>query len=209
MNIAFINGSPKRKDSASGALLADLKQLIPSEHLIKEFNLNKDFITEKDIEALHNCSVWVFAFPLYVDSIPSHLLSCFCQLEQTEFNRNNIYVYGLVNCGFYEGEQTQYAMSMMEIWCDKVGLNWGMGVGFGGGGGLAQMKSIPLGKGPKKTLGKSLAVCADAISKGISIDNVYTSINLPRFVYKFFAESTWKKSIKANGGKVKDLNKKL
>lgn len=52
-------------------------------------------------------------------------------------------------------------------------------------------------------------MCADAILKGISKDNVYVSINLPRSVYKFIAESNWKKGIKSNGGKFKDLSKKL
>ena len=208
MNIALINGSPKTKASASGALLEDLKQLLPNEHHIKLLHLNKPALTIEDITTLQDCSAWVFAFPLYVDAIPSHLLSCLCQLEQADFNRNDIHVYSFVNCGFYEGKQTKYAMGVIETWCRKTGLKWGMGVGFGGGGALVSMKNAPLEKGPKRTLGKSLTLFVEAILRQDQKDNIYTSIAFPRFLYKIIIESIWKKAIKKNGGKVKDLKKR-
>jgi len=209
MKIALINGSPKRKESISGIILEELKQLLPTEHHIETFNINKPSLTEDEIEKLQSCTAWVFAFPLYIDSIPSQLLSCLCQLEQAGFDRNGKHVYAIVNCGFYEGKQTRHALSMMEVWCQKADLMWGMGIGFGGGGGLAYMKRIPQGRGPKRSLGKSLTVLVDAILLQDSKDNIYASITLPRFVYKFISEFIWKKAIKANGGKVSDLDRKL
>jgi len=209
MNIALINGSPRKKDSSSGALLEDIKQLLPAEHHIKEFHLNKSELTEEDIKEMQNCTAWVFAFPLYVDAIPSQLLSCLCQLEKAEFDGSGAHVYAFVNCGFYEGRQARHALSIMEVWCQKAGLQWGMGVGFGGGGPLAKMGNIPLGKGPKRTLGNILSVLVDAILALDSKDNVFASISLPRFVYRFASEVNWRKSIKANGGKVRDLDRRL
>ena len=208
MKIALINGSPKRKGSSSSALLEDLKKLLPDEHQIKQFHFNKPLLTEDEITELQDCSAWVFAFPLYVDSIPSHLLSCLCQLEQADFNRNGIHIYTFVNCGFYEGKQNTYALSIMENWCYKAGLNWGMGIGFGGGGALSSMKNAPLEKGPKRNLGISLTVFVEAISRQDQKDNIITSIAFPRFLYKLIIELEWRKSIKANGGKVKDLKKR-
>jgi len=209
MNIGLINGSPKAKgNSSSEVLLDDLNSLFQIDITVQKFHFNKPMITDQVIENLRHCQAWVFAFPLYVDGIPSHLLSCLKQLEQADFKGKDIRVYVIINCGFHEARQNRHAMAMMEIWCEKTGLKWGMGIGLGGGGSLTQMRNVPLGKGPKTALGKSLAVLSEAILNKEKKDAHYISINLPRFVYKFSADIGWNKLIKANGGKVKDLKRR-
>ena len=208
MKIALIDGSSKNKESNSSQMLKHLQELLPAEYTFQTFHLNKPLLTVEQITQLSNCSVWVFAFGIYVDGIPSHLLSCLRQLETATFNREHIHVYGLINCGLYEGKQTRHAMSMMEIWSQKTGLKWGMGVGFGGSGGLIHMASLPLGKGPKKKLKKVLETCANAISTQSKVANVYTSIGIPRFLNNKMVEISFKQSIKKNGGKVKDLKRR-
>jgi hypothetical protein len=76
---------------------------------------------------LTECNVLVFAFPLYVDGIPSHLLNCLRKLEKFfgGLDKKDIMVYSLGNCGFYEGDQNKLAIEMMENWCAKAGLKWG------------------------------------------------------------------------------------
>ena len=37
---------------------------------------------QEDIDRLLEAEAWVFAFPLYIDCLPSHLLSCLEQLEK-------------------------------------------------------------------------------------------------------------------------------
>ncbi len=81
MKIAFINGSPKIKGSASACILKDLK-LFLNNNIISEYNFNKKKLTLKQMEELARCDILVFAFPLYVDGIPSHLLNCLIQLEK-------------------------------------------------------------------------------------------------------------------------------
>ena len=76
MKIALINGSPKRKDSASGLILKELQGLIPSENEIINLHFTKKQPVSSDLELLQDCSIMDLAFPLYVDSLPSHLLSC-------------------------------------------------------------------------------------------------------------------------------------
>ena len=209
MNIALINGSPKRKESSSGTLLQDLRSLLPATHNIKEFAMNKPSLTEAEIIELQSFSTWVFAQPLYIDGLPSHLLSCLCQLEQELSTDKAIHVYVIVNGGLYEGKQSHHALAIMENWCRKAGLQWGMGIGYGGGGGMAQMKNVPLGKGPKSTLGKAYTTFAEAILSQGTGENIYTSIAFPRFLYKFMAEMHWRKRLKQNGGKKRELNKRL
>lgn len=106
MKIAFINGSPKIKDSASSYILQELKVFLKDEsNMISEYYFRKSQLSTKEIEQLTEYNILVFAFPLYVDGIPSHLLNCLMQLEKPFANikEKNIMVCSLVNCGFYEG----------------------------------------------------------------------------------------------------------
>lgn len=135
---------------------------------------------------------------LYVDGIPSNLLACLEQLEKAEI-KQNIGVYCIVNCGFYEGIQCKTAIDILKNWSDKLGLSWGMGIGFGGGGGLAYMGKYPVGKDPKVSLGKSLGFMSERILHRESAENKFISINFPRFLYKFGAESGWRQVMKENG----------
>lgn len=206
MKIALINGSPKSKNSASGELLNELKPRITNSAIINEFCFNKPQIDDTTISQLNDCDVWVFSFPLYVDGVPSQLLSCLYQIEKSSVVNKNIMVFGIVNCGFYEGKQNAIALEILKNWCDKLKLQWGMGVGLGGGGGLAQMQFAPLGVGPKKTLGKAFFTLKNNIESKTTAPNIYLSIDFPRWLYKAFAQMGWKQMIKKNGGKAKDLD---
>jgi len=209
VKIALINASPKKTESASGALLDELKRVVPTEHNLKEFRMDNPSITEDEIKELSNFPVWVFAFPLYVDGVPSHVLSCLCMIEKAGIADKDIHVYAIVNCGFFEGTQTRHSFAIMENWCRKSSLTWGMGVGYGCGGGILSVRNIPLGKGPKASLGKAYAVFVDAILSLTSKENFYASFSFPRLLYKITGEMGWRRLIKANGGTPKDLDKKL
>lgn len=205
MRIAMINGSPKGKNSASRVLLQDLKSCLTENVEIKEFNFSKFQIDERVISELYDCDALVFAYPLYVDGIPSHLLSCLCELEKAGFPNKNCTVFCIVNSGFFEGKQNAIAIEILKNWCNKLKLQWGMGIGVGGGGSLLQMQSVPLGTGPKKSLGKACASFKLCLEDKASVDDLYISVNLPRWAYKLGAEVGWKQMIKKNGGQVKDL----
>lgn len=208
MKIALINGSPKFKNSASGYILKELKNLLKNDdNTIYEYCFRKPQLDDKEISELTKCNTLIFAFPLYVDAIPSHLISCFIKLEQlfSELNEKDINVYALVNCGFYEGHQNRIALEIMENWSFKAGLNWKQGIGIGAGGMITATESIPLGHGPKKNLGKALKKISENILKNSPGQNIFITANFPRFLYKFSAEMGWKQLIKKNGLQKKDL----
>jgi multimeric flavodoxin WrbA len=207
MKIALINGSPKAKNSTSGYILQTLKPLLPNEHEIIECYFRIPHISNHDLEQIAECDILVFAFPLYVDGLPSHLINCLYQMEAF-FNTmptKKMVVYSLVNCGFYEGHQNAIAMEIMKNWCEKAKLNWGQGIGIGGGGMLPALAGVPDGQGPKKNLSRALKSIACSISAGATADDLYISPNFPRFVYKLGAEMGWRQQGKANGLKTKDL----
>ncbi|WP_019850187.1 hypothetical protein [Desulfitobacterium sp. PCE1] len=204
--IALINGSPKAKNSASKAVLQALRTFVNDGEII-EYDFRKPQLSIEHMEQLAEQDVWVLAFPLYVDGIPSHVLSCLAQLEN-HFKAKptpKVTVYCLVNCGFYEGEQCGLALEMVENWCAKSGWQWGQGLGIGAGGMLPAVKNVPVGSGPKKNLGKALETLAANIARRTGGDNLFITANFPRFAYKFAAEAGWRKMVKANGLKTEDL----
>ncbi|MFZ2538024.1 MAG: hypothetical protein WAX04_03885 [Oscillospiraceae bacterium] len=209
MKIAMINGSPKKATSSSAALLNDLKTCFSSDVSFTDYHFTNSIITEKLILELSSFDAIVFAFPLYVDAIPSQLLTCLCEIEKVGITNKKIHIYAISNCGFYEGEQNIIALEILENWCEKVGLVWGHGIGLGCGGALPEMSAVPLGKGPKTSLGKTLRKMATNIENVMSEESNYISLDFPRYIYKFAAEMGWRKMIKANGLKVKDLANRL
>ena len=119
MKIVLINGSPKVKKSASSVLLEDLKIQLCEKAQIVEAAFHTSTVSEETLEELRNADAWVFAYPLYVDGIPAHLLSCLVQLEEAHLKDRQIHIYGIVNCGFYEGtlsERYLYAASSAIIY---------------------------------------------------------------------------------------------
>ncbi len=208
MKIALINGSPKVKNSASGTLLEDIKGYVGEKAELATFGFHSSSISTETIDELAKTDTWVFAFPLYVDGIPGHLLSCLIQLEEARIQNPPIRIYGVVNCGFFEGIQAEHSLQLLQNWCSKVGFLWSGGIGVGGGGGLAMMPKMPPGQGPKAPIDKALTSLSELILKNESQDNQYVSVAFPRFLYKLGAQMGWRQMIKANGGKVKDLKKR-
>ena len=207
MRIALINGSPKRKDSASGALLEDLKDCFGNKAEIDEIGFHVPVLLENALEMLEKSDVWIFSYPLYVDGIPGHLLACLAQLETACLHNPNRRIYGIVNCGFYEGVQADLALAILQNWCEKVGYIWGSGIGIGGGGCLAMMPKMESGKGPKAPIDKAFRILAEQVLNHVSVENVYVSVAFPRAMYKMAAQMGWRQLIKANGGKASDLGK--
>lgn len=207
MRIALINGSPKVDNSSSSMLLEELKRYLGDKIEVVDFGFHAATISKNVIEELAKTDVWVFAYPLYVDGIPGHLLSCLTQLEEVHLKNPKLYIYGIVNCGFYEGVQAKFALKLLQNWTTKASFVWGGGVGVGGGGGLSMMPNMKPGQGPKAPIDKALHTLADTICKKEVQDNNYTSVAFPRFLYKMGAQMGWRQNIKKNGGKVKDLGK--
>ena len=207
MRIAFINGSPKVKDSASGVLLEDLTAYLGSQADVVNFGFHSSAVSKEEITELEKADAWVFCQPLYVDGIPGHLLSCLIQLEQAGIQKPEIRIYGIVNCGFYEGIQAETAFKVLGNWCRKMGMVWGGGVGIGGGGGLAMMPKMEPGHGPKAPIDQALKELSRKILCRETQENQYVSVGFPRFLYKLGGEMGWRQMIKANGGKARDLRK--
>ena len=238
MKIVLINGSPKVNGSASGILLEELKCYLPEageapetesaetveapetaqtaggkvpengKTVWTEIGLHTPVVSEEALRELAAAEAWVIACPLYVDGIPAHLLSCLVQLEKAQMQNRGISVYGIVNCGFYEGIQAEYALNILQNWCVKAGFAWSGGIGVGGAGGLAQMPKVKQGKGPRAPIEKALEALANIIRQRGVQEDCYVSVAFPRILYRLAAQTGWRLTIRANGGKGKDLGRR-
>ncbi|MCL2508314.1 MAG: hypothetical protein FWF05_03975 [Oscillospiraceae bacterium] len=192
MKIAFINGSPRKSKSVSSFLLKSLQEKLPGCEISDGWAGPFDAI--------------VFAFPLYVDGIPSTLLR-----ELAAHERGlpaGARAYALVNNGFYEGKQNAVAITILRNWCARAGLEWGQGVGVGAGG-MLQTVSVPVGRGPLKSLGRALDALAQNILTLGSGGDIFTSPNFPRRLYMIAAEIKFRMTVRKNGLKRRDVDRRL
>lgn len=206
MKILLMDGSPKSKGSTSAYLLKALEERLPDGNQVTWQDARA--ADPQDIAAaIKDADAVAIAFPLYVDSIPSHLLRLLEAVQpllQTAASRPM--VYAIVNSGFYDARQNHIALAMIRIWAEKCGLPYGGGLGIGGGG-MAQ--AAPLGHGPVTGMGKSMDVLVKHVLAEEATDDLYVEPNFPRFLYKTMAHIGWRHTARKNGISASQLMRRL
>ena len=205
MKIALVNGSPKNKDSASEVILKALCERVgEASECVPCSSVNQS--KQEIMEAVSGCKALIFAFPLYVDGIPSHLLRLLDEMQHDIADAvPGAMVYVIVNNGFYEGSQNITALEMMRNFCVSSGLAWGQGMCVGAGG---MANAAPVGHGPMKNLGLALDRLSINILDGKSVEDYIFEPNFPRFLYKAAAHMGWRMQARKNGLKIKQLYEK-
>lgn len=132
MKTVFINGSPKKKFSASSYFL-NVQRFWVRGKIVKEKLRNKNDY-ERILQELKDADAVVFCIPLYVDGVPSHVIpfmkemELFCKDSDLHLN-----VFVVSNSGFIEGKQNRALLQVFENFCARSGITWGGGIGIGGG----------------------------------------------------------------------------
>lgn len=212
MRIAVINGSPKLGKSNSGILIQKLEPFLKDGNEIQQYNLSKQLLTSEQYRELLTMDVLILAFPLYIDAIPSHLFHMlvtfeeYCKAEE----KKDIYVYAVINNGFYEGNQSSTAVEILKHWCLRSGLHFGQAICQGGGEMLGFVEQVPAGHGPIKNLGAAMTSLTENIKSRNSDETLMFSPNIPRFMWRFTAEhGFWNAKAKKNGLNKRDIVVKL
>lgn len=208
MKIMMIDGSPKVSKSNSEYFLNILSDFIESKDIVK-YKLSKKVDYEDIIKEINTIDTLVFAFPLYVDSLPSHVLEFLIMLEENfKDNLKGVNVYVIANCGFYEGKQNKIALNIMKCWCKKMNIKWAQGIGIGAGEMMGGLRNVPMGKGPNTNLGLALDNLAKNINENKSGDDIFITPSMfPRFAFRLAANRFWISKANRNGLKKRDLNK--
>lgn len=143
MKTVFITTSPKKKWSNSSYLLSITKAFTGGEKIWIDFRGPKDY--PRIYTELKEADAVVFALPLYVDAVPSHVLVLLQEIERYATAKDlHFKVYGLCNCGFYEGEQCELALEVLRCWCERSGLEFCGGAGIGGGEMIGMLRLSPI-----------------------------------------------------------------
>ena len=132
MKTVFINCSPKKRFCASAYFLTLQRLFVRGEKVSVKLRTPADH--DPILEQIREAQTVVFGLPLYVDSVPSHVLR-FLEKMEVFCRENGLHpaVYCVANNGFIEGKQNEPLMRNFEHFCDRAGLAWGGGVGIGGG----------------------------------------------------------------------------
>ncbi|MCD7772219.1 MAG: hypothetical protein LUH23_09075 [Oscillospiraceae bacterium] len=128
MKTMILNCSPKKSFSASSYFAGILGAFTGGEIIREKLRSKGDF--SEVLDSMKSVDSVVFCMPMYVDTLPSHLLSFLKKMEESGV-RPCIYV--ISNGGFIEGKQSQVVMRIFENFCRKSGCTWKGGVGIGGG----------------------------------------------------------------------------
>ncbi|MFT8348726.1 flavodoxin [Clostridium saccharoperbutylacetonicum] len=213
INLCFINGSPKKEKSNSSYLIKELSNLLNSTTQTKEYFINNIMKDDSLIEEIISCDKIVFVSPLYADCFPSAMLDFMSKFEDILNKKNTpkIDMYCIVNCGFLEGTQNRIAIDIMENYCKILGFNWRFGIGIGGGEFMGSSKDMPINSRLKKPVYNAFLTMKEDI-ENISkshIDNLLISPKIPKFLFKFAANISWKSQAKSNNLNPKELYKQI
>jgi len=141
MKTVFINGSSKKKFSAS-AYFISVQRFFVKGKKVKEVLRNKAD-HDRILNTLEDGDAVVFCLPLYVDSLPSHVLAFLKEMEEFCREKNlKLNVYAIANNGFIEGVQSEALLQVFRNFCYRSGLTWGGGIGIGGGVMLNVMRIV-------------------------------------------------------------------
>ena len=132
MKTVFINCSPKKRFCASSYFLSLQQLFVGGKKVTEKLRTPADY--DRILAQLRDAQAVVFGVPLYVDSVPSHVLRFMEKMEMfCKEKELTLRVYCIANNGFIEGKQNEPLMQCFEHFCNRAGLTWGGGVGIGGG----------------------------------------------------------------------------
>jgi hypothetical protein len=160
----------------------------------------------------------ILAFPLYIDSLHSRLLSWLMSYEALIAAERNegrpprrIGMIAVANNGFYEGEQNKTALDIVRNFCIVTGIEWRGGLGIGTGEMLKDLRAAPDTMFLKSPVSRALDAMAERVNQKISgedgdgVPHLYTEHAFPRFAYAFMGNRGWVRNAKANGLKKRDI----
>ena len=190
MRIFLVNGSPKPKRSVSENILNALKEMLPSDSEIVT-------IRYKDVDEsiFESADTIVFAFPLYVDSLPAHLIKMLEQMETVDKNPD-LKIYSIINNGFFESRQSRHAAKVMKHWCNHTDVEYSgcLCIGAGPTFGMSPMEAYPM-----KEIGESMDKLSQAITDKRSAGDIYSEPNLSKDGYAKSGNDGWIKAARKRG----------
>ena len=212
IKLSIINGSPKLKNSNSDFFIKELTSNMSSDINIKKFYVREILKDNTLLKEKIESDKLLIASPLYADSFPSVTLKFLEVFDEflKENNHPQIEVYGMVNCGFFEGKQNKTALNIMEHFCNRNNLTWKFGLGIGGGEFFPNSSKTPETMATNKSLYSSLKSLRESIENNTSKENILLNPDkMSASIYRLNANMGWYISSFNKTHKIPNLRKKI
>jgi hypothetical protein len=204
MKILLVNGSPRRGKANSRIVLDSLRKRLGESH---EYRMAEAAASGAAAPEDLETDFIVLAFPLYIDSLHSRLLSWLMSYEKLLAQERacggaprRIGLIAVANCGFHEGIQNKTALDIVSNFCARSGIEWRGGLGIGTGEMLGEMKGATDDMFIKRPVSRALDAMAERAGSGPAAkENLYASHAFPWVAFKAAGHMGWRKQAKANG----------
>ncbi len=210
-NIVILIGSPKGNGGTSASIGNFILNKLQNDGITLEtYHVGKAVKKEEKwdllVKAVDAADIVILSFPLYWDSLPSHLMEALERLHahRKEIESKNIQkLYVVVNNGFPETWHNEVAITMCRHFAKKTGFKWQGALNIGGGAAINE-KPLEETGGMTLRLRETLEMAAAAMAKGESIPKeVETRLEkqlYPSWVI-WFTNFGWRRQAKRKGAK--------
>lgn len=207
-NVLFLIGSPKKTRSTSESMADYLSETIKAKadwhlekiHILTTIHEKPDAIAT----AANQSDLIVLAFPTYVDSLPSHVISTLMLLEARLDKSKLRDLVMLINCGFPETFHNDNAIKICRFFAIENGLNWRGGIAVGAGGAIIGKRLSDLG-GIADHLMKNIKTLANRLieDEQIQDDGILRVQVVPTEIYSITGNTGWEKQAQKQGAEEK------
>jgi NAD(P)H-dependent FMN reductase len=207
MNVLMIVGSPKQNHSTSEKIGDYLCRLLSSKgHQTDRINATIATLSDDGQNTLElkskRADLILFAFPLYVDSLPAPLTNV-CQILSKSIAGSGKKIVAICNSGFPEPIHNNMALDILKNFSRQTGLVWIGGVSVGSGAALASKKPMKLEEhgGMTMKLQRTLELLASIIDNGLTCQQNLETVAqpLPAWLYCMMGNFGWNSAAKRRG----------
>jgi hypothetical protein len=208
MNAFLLVGSPKGRKSTSyqlGSMLAEgirKRGVAVSEEMVQE-GLRSEDGTARLLDSVDAADLVIFAFPLYIDSLPAPLTRL---LERIAERRARVAPAGsprlavVVQCGFPEAHQCGTAVEICRLFADRTRLRWAGALAMGMGGSVGGDPGKLPGGG--KNILDAIGMASESLANGGAIPEAATALFakplMPRWTYTMVGNLGWRMDLRKN-----------
>lgn len=211
MNVLLLIGSPKGRNSASFRLGSRLAGGLRKHGAVVSEGMahrgpRPEGEADRLLDAVDAADLVVFAFPLYIDSLPAPLTRLLERIAERRARRppaTTPRIAVVVQCGFPEAHQCDTAIGICRLFAERTGMPWAGALAMGMGGSLAgDFRKLP---GGGRNLLDALDRTAESLAKGGDIPpeavRLFAKPLMPRWVYTLVGNLRWRLQMRKNGAR--------
>ena len=206
-SVLLLVGSPKAPGKSVSETLGTyaLEQIKQrgwnGETMLIRTSLQSDQRKNDLLRAVEDSDLVILSFPLYVDSLPAHVIRAMELIAKRRAKRGARFAV-IANCGFPEAEHNNMAISICKRFADASGMDWAGGLALGMGGALSGRRLQDQGPIVGNII-KSLDLAVNALVKGGSIPDKAVHLMakpvIPGWMYTTVGNLSWHKQARRYG----------